>query len=505
MFFRDPRNPRLSVSLAALLVVASTSSLNAHVRHVRHAPVRHAHAATPRTVAQADAPAPAAPAPAASSPALLAADDVSWLFPPPKSAADLDNTIAVADLTAPDPKDPTKRLPIWPAAAFAQFIANAESPATTIVSHHIKLPADAHDIKAWRVAGLRIDPGAPGLTSEIIGQFGQSPQLRFILQPVTRKPGGGVQVHDVAAHVIYTFATGADDPAQPGCSKRPKPDTEAFRKLARDFATLRDDLAAGKFGDARITTAGKPLGVHPGLADKRTAKPLKDALVEVLQRNLSGEKLTAMAVMGLDVDAPEPWIFLAMAPVPPGVVPSLPNGGFIPVRGPSLDGKQMAQGLAVLETPHQVMPTPAPNNLNPITCKHAALPSGEAALPVAERKGLATAALFDMGDATVTDPKKIAKIKETVDLVADADRSHFFNTDCVSCHTDTRRTLDLLKNASIPGVDPAVLPKEKWNVRNFGWFPSFFRGTLEPTATRRAASETEAVVKFINDNGLAKP
>ena len=30
-------------------------------------------------------------------------DDVSWLFPPPKTVKDLENTIAIADLTSPDP------------------------------------------------------------------------------------------------------------------------------------------------------------------------------------------------------------------------------------------------------------------------------------------------------------------------------------------------------------------------------------------------------------------
>jgi hypothetical protein len=446
----------------------------------------------------------AAPVAAAPTPAPLSVDDVSWLFPPPKKAGDLVNTIAIADLTAPDPKDAAKRSAIWPAAAFQQFLANADGPATQIGSHHLQLPKEAHDIKAWRVAGLRIDPGAPGLTSDVIAQFGQSPQIRFILQPVTQEAKGAVKVHDVAAHLIYTFAAGADAPAQPGCLPRVKPDTDAFKTIARDFAGLRDDLAAGRFGGKKITTSGRLLGVHPGLADARTAKPLRDALVSVLERHLPGEKLSAMAVMGLADNGPEPWVFLAMAPVGPGVVPSLPDGGFVPVRGPALDGKQFAEGLAVTDKP-QVVPTPAPNNLNPITCKNAALPAGEAALPVAQRKGLATAPLFELGDNKVTDAATIAKIKETVDLVADPARSHFFNTDCVSCHTDTRRALDLLKNPSIPGVDPAVLPKEKWNVRNFGWFPSFFRNTLEATATRRAASETEAVVNFINSNGLAKP
>jgi mono/diheme cytochrome c family protein len=137
------------------------------------------------------------------------------------------------------------------------------------------------------------------------------------------------------------------------------------------------------------------------------------------------------------------------------------------------------------------------------------VPEGPAALPVTERKGLATAALFDLGDKKVTNPDDVAKVKQTADIVNDPARSHFFNTDCVSCHTATRRTIDLLQNANIPGVNFAVLPKEKWNVRNFGWFPAFLRSRgatqiVEATATRRTAAETAAVVEFINKNGLAK-
>jgi hypothetical protein len=137
------------------------------------------------------------------------------------------------------------------------------------------------------------------------------------------------------------------------------------------------------------------------------------------------------------------------------------------------------------------------------------VPEGPAALPVTERKGLATAALFDLGDKKVTNPDDVAKVKQTADLINDPARSHFFNTDCVSCHTATRRTIDLLQNTNIPGVNLAVLPKEKWNVRNFGWFPAFLRSRgatqiVEATATRRTAAETAAVVEFINKNGLAK-
>jgi hypothetical protein len=411
-------------------------------------------------------------------------------------------------LTAPDASAPGKRQPLWPAAAFQQFIANANGPATRIdspTSPHLRLPHETNDIAVWRIAALRIDPGAPGLTPDIIAQFGQQAQIRLILQPVTIEPGGEMKVHDIAAHLIFSFLTGFDAPAEPGCLPRAKPDIEAFRNVARDFAALRDQLQNGAFGGVKVDTGGPLLGVHPGLANPATAKSLRDALVAVLERHLGAARLTAMAVMGLADSAPEPWIFLAMAPVGPGVIPALPGGGFIPVHGPALDGAHFAQTLAVLEDP-QVIPTPAPNNLNPITCKNAALPSGPAALPVAERKGLATAALFDLGDQPAVTPQLVAQVNQTVDLIADPARSHFFNTDCVSCHTDTRRALDLLHATNVPGVDPAVLPKEKWNVRNFGWFPSFLRpGNVEATATRRTAAETDAVVDFINANALAQP
>ena len=425
----------------------------------------------------------------------LGVNDVSWLFPGPKNAHDLVNFIRAADLTAPDPKDPSKREPIWPAAAFKQFIDNANGPAAKIGDNHqLKLPLDALNIKSWRIVALRIDPGAPGLTPEIQAQFGQQPQLRFILQPVSVS-NGAVTVHDVTAHLIYSFTSeGLDPPAQPGCLGRSKPDLEAFKSVAKDFAMLRDGLREGRFGGVKIETNGKLLGVHPGLANRLSAKPLRDALVSVLERHLSGARLTGMAVMGLADGGPEPWVFLAMVPGP---------NGFAPLHGPTLNGSEFAQGLAVIDTP-QVVPTPATNNLNPITCKNAIL--GPTALPVDERKGLATAALFDMGDNVLKKPEDIAKVKRTTDLIADAARSHFFNTDCVSCHTDTRRTMELLGAKTIPGVDPAVLPRDKWNVRNFGWFPSVNKpGTVEATATRRTAAESEAVVEFINKNSLAKP
>jgi hypothetical protein len=96
-------------------------------------------------------------------------------------------------------------------------------------------------------------------------------------------------------------------------------------------------------------------------------------------------------------------------------------------------------------------------------------------------------------------------VREIVDIIADPKKSHFFNTDCISCHTDTRQGRERINNFTVVGVDPQVLPKENWNVRNFGWFPSFFRpGVVDATVTRRTAAETAEVVEFINKELLGK-
>ena len=59
----------------------------------------------------------------------LSANDVSWLFPAPTKAEDFANLISMADLTAPNPQDPSKRDRVWSDATFAQFLGIAASPA----------------------------------------------------------------------------------------------------------------------------------------------------------------------------------------------------------------------------------------------------------------------------------------------------------------------------------------------------------------------------------------
>lgn len=414
----------------------------------------------------------------------LSANDLSILFPPPKSPADLANLIAVKDLAGPTGASPQQ---LWSGDDFTRFVANAENPEHLGVPEsgvrHPRMPDSVKKIEAWFVAGIRIDPGAPGLSPEIIAQFGRQPQIRLIVQPVTNE-ADGLKVHDTAGHLIFSFGLQPDPPLD-GCAPFPrfKPDDEAFKAVIRGVATLRDQLAVGEFGNVKVSTAGD-LNVHPGLVGP-SAKPFRDALKSLLEKHLARGQLNTMAVMA--IAPPEPWIFVSMLRVP--------GAGLITVPGPTLDGTHVAQMFAILDGKH-VVPQPVTNNLNPITCRHAALQNPP--LPVADRKGVSTSEFMD-GNVPES------RVLEIVNVIADPKTSHFFNTDCISCHTETAQPIDRIKTFAVPGINKAVLPKETWNVRNFGWFPSFLKGgPAVPTITRRAAAETADVVAFTNSQLLNK-
>jgi len=415
-------------------------------------------------------------------------NDVSLLFPAPTKAEDFATLIAVRDLATTDSQDPAKHELVWPIPVFQRFLEIADGPAGQVSAQaRIMLPAEVRTLDAWFVAGVRIDAGAPGLSDDIRTQFGQLPEIRLIVQPVTRNPDGTPKVHDIAGHLIFDFTLPPSPPPQAGCLPRRLADVEAFNLILRDADALRTKLSSGQLGKNKVTTSNSPLGIHPGLADPTTAKNFRDEIKRFLEKHLSAQRLDGMAVTGLPEAAPAPWIFLSMAEVPPGFDPSLPNGGFTAIHSPTLDGQQFSQMLGPGGSVPRVLPAPHTNNLNPITCASAASPLS---VPVANRRGVSTSDLF------ASPPPAADKTKEITDLIADPSRSHFFNTDCVSCHTETRRAMDLLKVKEIPGIDSGALPNGAWNVRNFGWSPAGARP--QATVTRRAAAETAAVVEYIN-------
>lgn len=408
-------------------------------------------------------------------------NDVSILLPPPTSD---DSGLAITDLAFDGAS-------VWPDDVFAQYLGIAENfggiDGEDVVSgrggSRIDLSAFT-DKSVWHVAAIRIDPGAPGLSDDIKREFGQAAQIRLVLQPVT----GDGTVHDVAAHMIYNYVSGAERVA--GCpARRLAPDLTQFRRIVDDAAAIKSKLAAGEIGGEAIDTDG-PLGVHPAAdpaqASAATRRAFRDELKGFLDAHLDPSKLGAMAIMGLPKNAPEPWIFLAMAPNPAGE-------GFVPLPSPAIgqDKFRFAQMLDARRGT-SVSPVVRANNLNPITCSFEVDPNNPLGVTSPENaNGVSTAELFPNGDAE--------RMREIVSVIADPTRAHFFNTDCVSCHTETRREMDILGTDRVDApVDPGVLPTELWNVRNFGWFPSFLNGGVFATATRRTAAETEEVVEAIN-------
>jgi mono/diheme cytochrome c family protein len=206
-------------------------------------------------------------------------------------------------------------------------------------------------------------------------------------------------------------------------------------------------------------------------------------MLALLERHISAQRLGSMAIAGLPASAPAPWIFLSIV--------GDRAGHFGPAHGPTLDGsdQQFAQMLNPVGTNPRVVPEPHTNNLNPITCKNAAVSA--TSLPVAVRRGVATFTVF------ATPAPSPDQTKQILDTVADPTKSFFFNTDCVSCHTETRRTMDLLSVTDVPGINKAALPNGQWDVRNFGWGDAGKAG-MQATVTRRTANETAASVAFFN-------
>lgn len=389
--------------------------------------------------------------------------DLAYLWPPPTDAA------GVARLVSAEAASPAgKRL--WPADVFSLLLATAqetvvESPGAAFQISFVPFKSEFEKPGTWKLASFRFDPSAPGGHAGFVNQFGATPQLRLVFQPVTVM-NGAVQVHDVTAHVAYSFT-------KAGGTGLPAADEGAVRGLLGQLQALKEVSAAGG-----AATRGA-LGVHPAL---RTPIPgFTDKVLAFLGQAVETGQLTDLAFMG--IDPPEPWIFFAMRR-------RQADGAFVRVGPKALVGRS-AQMLVLRGGP-PVVPEPAPTNQPP---------SG----------GVSTAPLFRpaAGNAlqsAVFPAHPRPALQDIPDIVANPEISHVFNTDCVSCHTESTRR-HLLKIApgdgrfryavpsGLSGVDPRNLPTDRWNVRNFGWFQRS-SGETVATVSQRTANEAADAADF---------
>jgi len=96
--------------------------------------------------------------------------------------------------------------------------------------------------------------------------------------------------------------------------------------------------------------------------------------------------------------------------------------------------------------------------------------------------------------------------KDIPNIIANPNYCNVFNTDCISCHSEsTRRSLlGLEENVKYKFslenlVKKELLPTDIYNVRNFGWFGNI-TDMAKPIISMRTANETANVLEYIKKN-----
>ncbi|MEM9540271.1 MAG: C-type lectin domain-containing protein [Cyanobacteria bacterium P01_E01_bin.42] len=407
-------------------------------------------------------------------------NDMSFLWPPPQTQFDANRLISLDERAADGFSQ------FWPLQSFNTVINHARATGVPDSSDTLQTTQidfnpfnnpnnQIKQIHTWKIAGVRVDPSAPSIP-------GGTPQIRLIAHPVISTSFNRVQVLDYAAHLSYSF------------TRNGQPDLQKFREIVADLQRIKADLQA-----RGVNTTGVPLGIHPGLNPSfidLTTNQLRD----LLRTHLSQDRLTRVTFVGIKNNLAEPWIFLSTVQR---------NGVFQAEPIPTLGTTKFpfAQMFFNLEKPGQkVRPFGAsPTNWNNF-------------------QGVNTSRLFEIRAADentnqnfrnqvflqqLAIPGTSVRLQDIPDIIANPKKANFNNTDCFSCHSESARRGDLHIRDSvfryqlpigISGVDRARLPRNDWNVRAFGWFPS--GGNTVATVVQRTANEAAEVVDFVNKQFL---
>lgn len=128
-----------------------------------------------------------------------------------------------------------------------------------------------------------------------MNKYGEIPQLRLILQPVT-VVNGKANLPDFSAHVVYSFVF----PPTEG-TKTPQPDRHTFKAIVNDLLAIKRDLKT------HGTTTTSKLTVHSGLVGNSAI--MLAAVRSLIQKYLDRAHLSGVAFMG--VESADPSFFVA--------------------------------------------------------------------------------------------------------------------------------------------------------------------------------------------------
>jgi len=321
----------------------------------------------------------------------------------------------------------------------------------------------------WKIVGFRFDPCAPGIglpqaTLAGIAAATKSPDECKIQLRLIAQPFINGQDFDSTAHLVFQIgASTKQDLANAKLS-----DGTTLKQVVDRLVEIKtSSRLAGNFD-----TSGQPLEPHTGLNNPATAALVTQFVSDMVAKATS----RGIAFMGVASHF-EPWVFVA------GVVGPDKQWHQIPLAGNANPQVLRFTGGAIVDPP------------NP-------------ALSVANLFGSAP---------TAADRALAFKIESGA--------THFFNTDCVSCHSSSARVLDPASTFSPRlGDGPEATSRQpapknvtayvtqpnaqthKWNTRNFGYFSSGFVGVSgKPTVSQRTANETGEIVAWINLNIIKAP
>jgi hypothetical protein len=388
----------------------------------------------------------------------LTYNDISYLWPVPKNTEDVEKLLSANTVIG--------STTIWPEESFNKVLNRARSlkiPKGPKGSGYKSIKFVYHSDSAllkrknWKVVGFRIDPSAPSTSDTNV--IGIIPQIRLVLQPVTLDKKGVVTVHDFAVHLPFSYTLSGNIHEK----KLYVADTVTFKEIINDIIILKKYLES-----TSKVPSEEVLQVNKGLANKVPGYAKK--IEAFLSKHIPKGELNFIAFMGL-APRPEPWIFFSM-----------------------LTGEKF-QILSTMDS-DSTAGKPIRKNTN-----------------WKDGASVSTAILYQMKDST--DPrldslaiskKQIPLNKDIPNIIANPDFCNVFNTDCISCHSEsTRRSLLGLeenvnyKFSSENLVKKELLPTGIYNVRNFGWFGNV-TDMAKPIISMRTANETANVLEYIKKN-----
>ena len=386
----------------------------------------------------------------------LTYNDISLLWTPPKTKAELDLMIR-ADFAIG-----TGGVELWPEEDF-RSVMNKVSSAYLLNKFDDAFHTEIDTRANWRVVGLRIDPSALGTTPDLINTYGVLPQIRLVLQPMWLDNTEQLQVLDFAVHLSYNYNLKNTYPFEP--------DMSAFSRILNDLGLIKSTL----LNAGVVYEPG--LGEHPGFSD--SASLLSYLLRYFLHEHLSEDSRESLLTSFIGVgNHAKAWVFINM----------FPDRNDTPIYQ-TFDKNQESGKSLIGARIHNALNTNFKGKGVNMASIH----------PLRRDKTLFKRRVFESTEKPT--------YQHVPNIIRNPHYSNAINTDCASCHSplpvnfQKERETDF-KYKFTEHSEPVVrTEKHPWgdNVfRNFGWFGhGALTEGIKTYVSHRTVNETDNALNYI--------